>query len=155
MVAFLIVSCSKDDGDNKAGNASNTIEYNGKAATISQAFIEDFGADEDDGYYNYDFNLIAGVGVSYHFYAELYSKGTNSFTPGTFEFFEGDSSHPDFYYSTSDIQIHESEGLDIVSGNIVVSGSSKNYSIKGTLTLENNEVLKIDYSGEFTIINEK
>ena len=76
----------------------------------------------------------------------------NLFVAGTFEFYDynSDEELPDFYYSDSSLEFDGSY-LDVVDGDIIVSGNGTTYSISGILTLEDGEVVEINYSGEFSI----
>lgn len=155
--AFVFTSCSKDDDNNDSPDpiTENQISHDGAAVDITSVEIEDFGAFE--GYYNYDFYLDGTAeGIGYSFYAELFSplNGGDSFTGGTFIFSTVTPTDPPAHYFTiASLEIGNVE-LDVIAGNIVVSGSGSNYSISGTLTLENDTTVVIDYSGEFTIIDE-
>ncbi|MCL5128939.1 MULTISPECIES: hypothetical protein [unclassified Algibacter] len=151
-ISLLIASCSSDDDDSGNAGFSNTIGYDGDEIDVTEAYIVDYGAEE--GYYNYDYTLegTSSDEISFEFYAELFSIGTESFVAGTFEFYDynSDEELPDFYYSDSSLEFDGSY-LDVVDGDIIVSGNGTTYSISGILTLEDGEVVEINYSGEFSI----
>ncbi|WP_308991598.1 hypothetical protein QLS71_006160 [Mariniflexile litorale] len=159
-VSLFIISCSKDDDDKKSEVFSNTMEYDGVTSVINEALIEDYG-DNGEGYYNYDFILTGTTteGAVFYFYVELYSKGIESFKIGTFEYYnngeETTEELPNYYYTYADFADEDNdEYYQVETGNIKVSGSGTNFSISGDLTLDNGEVVKISYKGEFSIEDE-
>tara|TARA_R110002096_G_scaffold49384_5_gene130455 strand:- start:12296 stop:12820 length:525 start_codon:yes stop_codon:yes gene_type:complete len=149
-ISLTTTSCSKDDDSSES--FSNTIQHDQEEINITSSLIEDYGADET--YYNYDFTLSGSLGdVPYEFYVELLSKGTNEFKTGIFKYVsELPSDSDDFYYTDGYLEFGDTT-LYIKAGNITVSGEGNNYSISGILTLENDEVVTINYSGSFTITN--
>jgi len=159
VVTLFITSCSKDDDssmddDSSGENSSNTIEYSGEIIDITEALIEDYGTTFDDTYYNYGYTLNGDLDdVEYEFYAELYSKGTSEFRTGTFEYIS-DSEEPsdsdEFYFQYASLYNGDTE-LDVVGGNITVTGSDSEYAISGTLTLDNDETVTINYDGSFSV----
>ncbi|MDO5972682.1 hypothetical protein [Flavivirga jejuensis] len=152
-VSLMTTSCSNDDDGAAEENFSDTIEYKEDVVDITSSEIEDYEGEE--GYYNYDFTLSgeSDSDVSYVFYVELFSKGTESFKTGTFKYIsETSSESADFYYTYADLEVDD-ENLSVKAGDITVSGSGSNYSISGVLTLTNDEVLNISYSGEFTVVD--
>ena len=148
-ISLLIASCSSDD-DSTSANFSNTVEYGDDVFDVEEAQIVDYGADES--YYNYDYTLegTSSDGVSFRFYAELYSTGTESFDAGSFEYYDdsSDEEYPDFFYEYSYITIDDVTYY-VDGGDIVVSGNDTTYSISGALTTENGDVINVSYSGEF------
>lgn len=161
-LTFALTSCSKDDDNSDKATIENQIKYDGKTIDLGVAIIEDYGVLEsseselDKDYYNYDF-VISGTAEEqeYMFYAELLSPSVNNtFKPGTFVYdgLETESA-PDFFYTVAFLKVDNTE-INVVGGDILVSGTGTNFTISGTLTLENDKTLKISYSGSFEILDE-
>lgn len=150
-VSLAVISCSKDD-DNDPETFTNTIEYDGVTFNVEGAYMYDSGIYEN--YYNNEFSMTGTSNsddTPFSFYMNLLSKGTESFRTGTFHFYDSDiETAPDFIMSYAYIRVDDGDYLEVVGGSIVVSGSGTTFSISGELTLENDEVIKVSYSGEFT-----
>lgn len=153
-IMLSAASCSSDDDSSSNDNSSNTIEYLDETIDVTSAIIEDFGTTTIDSYYNYDFILTGDLdGISYEFYVELFSEGINEFRTGTFEYTSTEFADSDeFYYENATFEFGDTY-LDVVGGDITVTGSGDDYSITGTLTLDNDETVTISYDGIFSVID--
>lgn len=153
--SMIIVSCSKDDDSSENNTFSNTAEYNGTTYEISRGSIENYGS--DGSHYNYYFELFGTTPVNTEFYLDLYSRGVDNFRSGTFVFVPENTSTadlPEFYFDYSSFVFgnEQLEVLNVKEGSITVRDEGdNNFSLFGELILENDEVLKISYSGEFSI----
>ena len=148
---IIFSSCSKDD-DGGQVNSTNTLTVDDIEVSITQAIVEDFGA--DGNHYNYDFTLSGNTNnTPYALYLELFSplSAGQTFQNGSFNFVNTfDGNDDNFIFLTADLN-----GVDIVSGQVTVTGSNNNYTLEGSFTLSNDNAVTIDYSGEFTYINQQ
>ena len=184
----VMVSIEVTDVDEGDGNAGVDVTIDGVTYTIVDGLIDDFG---DDGtHYNYDFILVddaidivnddlePGPETTIGIYVELFSAGTGSFTPGTFEYLE-ESTTPEsdqsffniFTISTFDEPIGDSESdpdnYYIATGGTVTvtENSDLNYTLiynveVAEADLDTDEVisggsqftLSFTYSGDFDFI---
>ncbi|MDO7172288.1 hypothetical protein [Mariniflexile sp. AS56] len=151
-VSLAIVSCSKDD-DKEQEIFTNTIEYDGVSFNVEQTNIFDYGTFE--GYYNYEFELegTSSDETSLYIYMGLFSKGTESFRTGTFQFYDSDDieAAPDFVFPYGEIKVGNDEYMEAVGGTVVVTKNGDIYTISAQITLENDEVVTVSYSGTFTV----
>lgn len=143
-------SCSEDD-ESDTPSVNNGINYDGQEVEISSAIIEDYGGFSS---YNYDFTLTGTAnGISYSFYAELFSpviEGQTGFRTGTFSYSATTPSEPAFYFTDADIEV-DGTTYRVNGGKITVSGSGTNFTLTTDVTLENEIPLTVSYSGEFTV----
>lgn len=153
-IMLSAASCSSDDDSSSNDNSSNTIEYLDETIDVTSAIIEDYGSEE--GYYNYDYTLSGNLdNVNYEFYVELFSEGTSEFRAGTFKYLTDEPSDSDeFYYNYAELYFGDTY-LDVIGGDITVTGSGDDYSITGTLTLDNDETVTISYDGIFSVIDQQ
>ena len=149
--AIIFSSCSKDD-DGEQTSSTNTLTVGDTEVSITQAIVEDFGA--DGNHYNYDFTLTGNKdNTPYALYLELFSplSSGQTFQNGSFNFVNTfDGNDDNFIFLTADLN-----GVDIVSGQVTITGSNNNYGVKGSFVLSNDNAVTIDYSGEFTYINQQ
>ncbi|MBP0905612.1 hypothetical protein ACFSKN_10425 [Mariniflexile gromovii] len=150
-VSLAIVSCSKDDDDKEI--FTNTVEYDGISFNVEQADIFDYGTYQ--GYYNYEFELegTSSDEIPFYIYMDLYSKGTESFRTGTFEFYNSEDIEgaPDFVFAYAELRVDNGDYIEAVGGTITVTKNGDIYTISAQITLENDEVVTVSYSGEPTI----
>lgn len=158
--ALFTTSCSSDD-DSTTPETSNQISFNELNIPISRAIVEDFGPEIRTNYYNYDFTLIGTDNdIDYELYMELFSPITGDnevFTTGTFIYtdFVDVTEDTGFHFSSADLFIDD-QIISATAGDITVSGGNdNNFTIVADLTLPNNEVITLSYSGSFEFFDER
>lgn len=154
-VTLFTTSCSKDD-DSNPEVFTNTVEYDGVSFNVDQADIYDYGSFQ--GYYNYEFDLegTSSDDTSIYVYMDLYSKGAESFRTGTFQYYDSDDIEgaPDFVFPYGEIRVDNENYLDVKGGTVVVAKNGDIYTVSAQLTLENDEIVTVSHSGEFTYNDE-
>jgi len=147
-LSVFFVACSgDDDGTNPGGGATEgDLSLQGVAYTLVDGFVEDYG---DDGtHYNYDFtlvddeiavvdgDLIPGEATTIGIYAELFSAGTGSFTPGTFEYldFFSQPGNEQSYFNFFDLFTFN----EPIGTNIEATPDAYYVGVGGTITVTDN-----------------
>ena len=157
----LQISCSKDDEGTVT--IQNEFTYDGKAYSLSQGILTDYG-DVTNGSRDYDISLFSAgltvptegdpVGTGNFVYLDLNSSSTTSFEPGTFTWdeFRGPNKIVDaglaidFDFATST----ESDAIFIKDGTVTVQKEGNTYTITFTLTTTDNKAVTGYYKGELT-----
>lgn len=166
-----VVSCSDDNTPVPNQMPSNAVSYEGKTFGIDTGKMINWGAWEN--HYNYDLLLTDGVldienqttsEATAFISAELWSPGTESFTPGTFNFDDSGETAGKHYFENSTVyldtnnngELDDSDTRQTVKAGtfkVVAEQNNTTYRVEMSLTLENNKKVSGTYRGDFAIID--
>ncbi len=150
-----MISCGKDDPDDKGQDIINEVTYDGTTYGLADGngVVENYF--HDGIHYNKDFTITDGTVTIDQFgycefhpdeiiiYAELFSPGTNQFNEGTFTYSENPQDS-DYYFDSVDVTIdsnndglvnYDDGEIEATGGSITIEGSGKSISIEYNLTI--------------------
>ncbi|MEQ9402787.1 MAG: hypothetical protein RIM99_04300 [Cyclobacteriaceae bacterium] len=164
----IFSSCGKDDDEVVL---VNQILFEGAISEVTTGLVEDYGVDDQLGYYRKDFTVtdntislssendpLFSTSTEVLVYAALFSN-SNQFTNGTFEYSSGTGNLPtnSFFLSAkfADDVTDANSIEEATGGTIDIAGSANSYTITFNLTFDNNRTLTGNFTGDFLFSDKK